>query len=342
MTPASFHFCTYFDHHYLVRGLALIQSLTVHCPAVTIWVLCMDDQTFGVLTRMNLPGVHTISLQEFEQENPDLAAVKPQRTELEYYFTCTPSLPRFVLDRRPEVAVITYLDADLYFYDDPMPLFEEFGAGSIGIVPHRISPALQAAGAKISLYNVAWVTFRRDAAGLACLHWWRERCIEWCYNRKEEGKYGDQGYLDDWPTRFPGVVVLNHLGADLARWNVANYQLAIGDDRKVYVDGQPLIFYHFSGFTQTQSWLYNPRLVNLAKVSRILRRRVYGQYVRALYSLDRQVKVATTSWPLDQEVWHEMRGDKSQPQATLARRLYRQARAIAAGRLLVSIRGTVI
>lgn len=347
MPPDVTHFCTYFDHRYLARGLALIKSLEDHCPQFEIWVLCLDEMTYDTLSRLARPGVHMITLAELEQAYPELVTVKPHRTALEYYFTCTPSLPRFVLARHPAVELITYLDADIYFYHDPTPLFEELGTGSIAIVAHRRPPALQALTVQSGIYNVAWVGFRRDASGLACLHWWHERCIEWCYERSEDGKYGDQKYLDVWPARFDGVVVLNHKGADLARWNVANYQLTEGEDRQVYVDEQPLIFYHFNGFTQTRSWLFNPRFNNRVKSTTILRRRVYGQYVAALVQIDWQMKSAMTTLPLDDNAYHAMHqteasGTPRQQKPSALRRLYRLIRAISTGRLLVSIRGRVL
>ena len=61
-------------------------------------------------------------------------------------------------------------------------------------------------------FNVGMVSFRNDVAGLACLSRWREKCIEWCYDRVEDGKFADQGYLDDWPTEHEGVVVLDMQG----------------------------------------------------------------------------------------------------------------------------------
>lgn len=348
MTPAAFHFCTYFDHRYLVRGLALIQSLEAHCPAFTIWALCLDDETFHILTRLNLPAVRAIHLTKLEDANPELLTIKPQRTPLEYYFTCTPFLPRFVLDRHQDVELITYLDADLYFFSDPAPLFKELGIGSIGIVPQRYPPALQANSAQFGLFNVAWVTFRRDAAGLACLWWWGERCIEWCRLDSEDGKFGDQKYLDDWPTRFPGVVVLNHRGADVARWNVADCSLTEGEDCRIYVDGQQLVFYHFSGLTQVRSWLCNPRFHSSVRPAGILRRQVYGRYLDALDRLERQVRDAAKVAALDDGTWQNMhrptasRNRNSGSQLDQLFRLYRLVIGIVTGRLLICIRGKVM
>ena len=64
----------------------------------------------------------------------------------------------------------------------------------------------------------------------------------------EDGKYGDQKYLDDWPERFDGVVVLQDAGVGLAPWNVRSHRLAMRNER-VFVDGKPLVFYHFHLFS---------------------------------------------------------------------------------------------
>ena len=111
------------------------------------------------------------------------------------------------------------------------------------ITPHRFSPEY-AAQAINGIYNVQFLTFRRDRSGLECLRWWHDRCIEWCYYRLEDGKLGDQKYLDDWPERFDGVHVLEHKGGGLAPWNITQYDVGAIDGR-VIVDEDPLVFFHY-------------------------------------------------------------------------------------------------
>lgn len=67
-------FCTYFDHHYLPRGLALHQSLQAHCPAFELWVLCLSDQCHETLVRLALPGIKLLTLAELEAFEPRLRA----------------------------------------------------------------------------------------------------------------------------------------------------------------------------------------------------------------------------------------------------------------------------
>src|SRR5207237_1146927 len=84
------------------------------------------------------------------------------------------------------------------------PLFEEMQAKSIAIIAHRFSDAFRKWEWN-GIYNVGWVTFRRDDNALSCLRWWREQCIEWCYDRIEDNRFADQKYLDDWPTLLGSV-----------------------------------------------------------------------------------------------------------------------------------------
>jgi hypothetical protein len=275
------YFCTYFDQNYLPRALALYQSLRRHCPDFQLWVLCMDRISHEALTMLELPRVHAIALEDFENADKELFATKQNRTLIEYYFTCSPSLPLFILDNYHDVDLITYLDADLFFFGDPTPVYEELGDRSIGIIGHRFPPSLQQLE-RFGIYNVGWLSFRRTAHSLTCLRWWRERCLEWCFDRYEDGRYADQKYLDDWPERFQGVAVLQHKGANLAPWNLARYTISAHRD-DVLVDEQPLIFFHFHRLRQIGAWIYDPRLTDYKiKASPIVRRRIYAPYIRVL------------------------------------------------------------
>ena len=252
-----FEFCTLFDHRYLARGLALYRSLERHCDDFRLRVLCLDQRTEELLRRIDADRLETISLAELEAHDRDLRTARDTRSRVEYYWTCHPSLCRYVLAREPELQMITGLDADLMFFSSPAPLFAELGGASVLVVPHRWAPehsdceiADTTSQEAWGVYNVAFETFRQDGNGIAALSWWRDRCLEACPALARPGYFGDQKYLDDWPQRFPGVHVLHHLGGGLAPWNVGQYRLERhGPD--IVVDGQPLIFHHYQAL-----WLH--------------------------------------------------------------------------------------
>jgi len=239
------HFCTLFDSNYLLKGVAMLRTLKEHCPQAHVHVLCMDERTQKVLGALDMPYISCISLAALEDEA--LLAAKKSRSVAEYCWTLSPCLPWNVLQNNPHIDFITYVDADLLFYSSVQPLFDEIGDASVAIIEHRFTPRLRHLEVN-GRFCVEWVSFRRDEDGMACLARWRDQCIEWCYYRLEEGRMGDQKYLDEWPQRYPHLHILQHVGAGVAPWNYAQYRFGHDSPGRIMVDGKPLIFYHFHQF----------------------------------------------------------------------------------------------
>lgn len=213
------NFCTYFDSNYLLRGLAMYYSLIKHCPDCYLYIFAFDDKCLKTLLILNLPRVIVISLEKFEDKQ--LLSVKPTRSKAEYCWTCTPSTILYCL-KKFNLESCTYLDADLMFFDSPQILLNELGNDSVLITEHRYHPEHDKTSYS-GKYCVQFMTFKNNSMGLKVLTWWRESCLDWCYARFEDGKFGDQKYLDGWLKRFEGIKVLQNHGGGVAPWNVLNY-----------------------------------------------------------------------------------------------------------------------
>jgi len=241
-----YNFCTLFDSFYLSRGLALYRSLERTGASFHLYIFAFDDRSLRVLRALELRSATVIPLAEFE--DPELLSVKPTRTRAEYCWTSTSSTILYVLEKFG-VSDCTYLDADMMFFMPPDPLFAELGDDSITITEHRYTPRYDKS--KLSgKYCVQFLTVKNDARGLTALRWWRAQCLAWCYDRHEDGKFGDQKYLDDWPQRFDGVHELQHLGGGMAAWNVQQYDVFEENGRvrgREQSTGREfdVIFYHF-------------------------------------------------------------------------------------------------
>ncbi len=228
-----YNYCTLFDKNYLTRGLAMYESMKECSNLFHIYIFAFDDESYQLLIELKLDFATIISLEEFEDEK--LLAIKDSRSAGEYCWTCTPSIIKYSLEKY-QLESCTYLDADLYFFRNPSILIEEMGLKSVLITEHRYTPKYDRSIAS-GIYCVQFMTFKNDTNGMKILNWWREACIDWCYARSEDGKFGDQKYLDDWISRFNGVHVLRHLGGGVAPWNVQQYDLLSNEF--------DLIFYHF-------------------------------------------------------------------------------------------------
>jgi hypothetical protein len=284
-------YCTYFDHRYLAKGLAMIRSLRRHEKDPQIWVLCLSDQAKMILDGLAESGVIAVSLADFEAGDAALAKAKADgRSVVEYYFTITPSLVRYVMDRT-RAAMVTYLDGDLWFLAGPEPIFCEMGEASILIIPHRFAPSqrhLEVHG----IYNVGWNTFRNDERGRACLEWWRDRNNEWCFDwvDEEHGRYCDQRYLDYFPEKFTGVHVLRHHGANVAPWNVGA-SVITKNDGTIYADDDELLFFHFHGIKRlaARQFLTSHRTYR-APLGKIVRDDLYGPYLKELIAIEAEIE----------------------------------------------------
>lgn len=215
------HFVTLFDSFFLPQGLALHRSMMRHLPGFTLWILCVDDAAHAALAQLALPNVRLLQLGQLETDA--LKRVKGSRGKGEYCWTLTPFAPRFVFEADASVARVTYLDADLAFQKDPREIFREFDASGkkVLITDHAYAPENDKSRLS-GQYCVQFMTFARE--GEPVRQWWEERCIEWCYDRHEDGKFGDQKYLDAWPTLFESLVhVLANQSLVLAPWNATRF-----------------------------------------------------------------------------------------------------------------------
>ena len=248
------YFCTLFDSGYLLKGVAMLQSLERYCSDAHVYVMCMDQRSREVLESLKFSFVTCLNLSEVEDEA--LLEVKKERGVAEYCWTLSPCLPLYLLKKYHHIDFLTYLDADLLFFSSVEPIFEEIGGASIAIIEHRFSPRLKDREIN-GRFCVEWVSFRRDEEGLACLSRWREQCIEWCFYRLEDGKMGDQKYLDEWPEIYSRCHIIEHRGAGMAPWNYSQYQFSKDQFDNVLVDDVPLIFYHFHQFQLLSDGTYD-------------------------------------------------------------------------------------
>jgi len=274
-------YCTLIDHNFLARWLALYESISRYGHAFRIWVLCIGVECEAALAKLALPNVELISLTDFEHGQDALLKAKGNREAIGYYYTCKSFLLLYVFKHFTQVDCLSYVDADLYFFGDPAAVFQEISNHSVAITPHRFPEQIKSME-RYGLYNAGWVTFRRDANGLACLEHWRDQCLEWCGDYYDNDRYADQKYLDAWPEQFHGVKILNHPGINAAPWNLGNCRITSGP-HGLEVNGQRLLLFHFSRLKRLTRSIYNPRWEGYhVHSTAFLRRKLYSPYLEHL------------------------------------------------------------
>ncbi len=279
-TPVVKHFCTTFDSRYAAQGLALGLSLQRHDPTAVLWMLCLDQAAENAVRTLGEPNWRAVALSELETADPALLAAKKNRSWIEYIFTLSPCWPRYLLAQHPEIEAITYVDADTAFFSDPGAVLAELSVGDVLVTAHRFPQWLRHLEER-GRFNVGVECFRNNTNGRACLDDWRERCLAWCHDRVEPGRYADQKYLDTWPTAFSGVVECAHPGVNLAPWNWVNHEYAFDGDT-VLVDGRPLVVYHFARFKWDGGRWADSGQLEYGVMPLVLRSWIYGYYAELL------------------------------------------------------------
>ena len=232
------NYCTLFDSNYLHKGLALYTSLTSLNENFHLYVLAFDDKCYTELNSLNLVNLTAISLSEFETQ--ELKEVKPTRNRAEYCWTCGPSvIYHFITNYH--LNHCTYLDADMMFYSSTKPIYNEIGDNSIAITEHFTEDHIE------GRFCVQFVYFKNDENGIQALIWWKNKCIEWCYAKYEDGKFGDQKYLDYFPSLFKKVHVIKHRGAGVAPWNTMLYTFSEFGKLEYNKQLIDIIFFHYHG-----------------------------------------------------------------------------------------------
>lgn len=233
------NFCTLFDSNYASKGIALYLSLEQQTDYFVLYVMGMDRKCQEILNAIGFK--HMIVECIDDVDSPELAEAKSNRSRAEFCWTCGSFFTDYFLHKY-NLPDITYLDSDLMFFSSPQVVFDELGGkkASVGLASHFMKYPL------FGKYCVQYVYFKNDKDGSDCLRWWRDECLKWCYSRVEDGKYGDQKYLDYFADKFNHVCEIENRGVGVAYWNMNDNSYK---DGYTYYKGQkwPTVFFHYSG-----------------------------------------------------------------------------------------------
>lgn len=247
------NFCTLFDHNYLSRGLILYESLKKHCSeAFNLYILAFDDTAYNWLKEKKYENIIVQSLADIKSAYPVLERLEQERTRTEFSWTLSSFSIQFFI-KKFNLDSITYIDSDVCFYNDPQIILNEIKEESVIITPHNYTPKYDQT-AKSGRYCVQFMYFKNNVDGNKVLEWWCNECEKCCSGKAIDGKFGDQKYLDDWLSRFPGIVhETQSLGYGIAPWNVQQAHYEIDEKNCIQLVNNvtgvklPVLFYHFHG-----------------------------------------------------------------------------------------------
>lgn len=155
---------------------------------------------------------------------------------------------------------VVYFDPDIKVYREIEPVFAAMDAGAQAVfTPHLTQPAETGVQPdditimRAGIYNMGFAAFRRDEEVEKVLRWWARRLRYQCINAQSEGIFVDQKFIDLVPGFLSNVAILRNTTLNAAYWNLFQRHLENADDGDWTMDGDPLIFFHFSGYDPRNS-----------------------------------------------------------------------------------------
>lgn len=243
--------CTVITKNYLSLARTLQESLCKYNPGSTLYVL-LADRVDGYFD----PGKESFQWI-FLEDLPEPSWIRKTSfyyTQLEFCNVVRGYLHEYMFKETSHEQWL-YLDPDIWVLDSLEPIAKQLEEAAILLSPHRTEPAasgdvrfLELPVLQTGLYNSGFLGIRRSEESQRFIRWFKDRLILHCFHDKAAGQFVDQTWLNLVPLYFRGVSFLNNLGANLGHWNLFERNFARNGDGKVSVNGQPLLFLHFSGW----------------------------------------------------------------------------------------------
>ena len=242
------HICTIIAKNYVASARVLARSLAETNPDAKLWTLVIDD-----FSRHIEP-----SQEPFEILTPAQVGCEPflqmalRYSVLELSTAVKPWLLRYLMGLTD--GPVTYLDPDIKVYGSLEPLDVLARERGVVLTPHNSQPIPQD-GRRPSqvdimiagIYNLGYVSLTPRPEVDRLLDWWADRLRRDCRVDPIWGYFVDQRWFDLAPGFLTDLAILREPQYNLAYWNLHERRLE-RRGASFLVNGQPLAFFHFSGF----------------------------------------------------------------------------------------------
>ena len=156
----------------------------------------------------------------------------------------------------PDCTTVLYFDPDMVLFSRVDDILATLETSNLALTPHQTKPdeTLEAildnevASLKHGIFNLGFIGVRNTAEGRRFADWWAQRTQYFCRAEIANGLFTDQKWINFAPVFFDGVAILKSPRHNVATWNLTTRRMSGDRAAGFTVDGEPLGFYHFTGF----------------------------------------------------------------------------------------------
>ena len=239
--------------NYVGKVRTLCRSLRRYFPEARVHWLIADLRNEDLVRSLDAGEVDEITFAE------DLDLSSPtwlfQHDLIELSTAIKPHFARSLLER-PDADLVLYFDPDIVLFSQLDDVKKTLSESSLVLTPHLLKPEIEPdavrdhelCSLRHGVFNLGFFGVRNCQEGRAFLNWWNDRCQEFCWGDWQTGVFTDQKWINFAPAFFPNTSILRSPRHNVAPWNI-NQRVVEGTfDEGFTVDGEPLGFYHFTGF----------------------------------------------------------------------------------------------
>ena len=233
------------NYTHVVR--TLMDSIEEHYPEADRVVALCDQQDSFDYSRDNFS---ILSVGELDNI-PEIEKFLFRYTILELNTAIKPYVIEKLFQRGYDK--VFYIDPDIKVYSDLSVMTDLLDEHQVLLTPHLTGLlADEKAPSELDIlrsgtYNLGYIGLRNTENTKALVKWWQSKLYLDCVVDLNRGLFVDQKWMDMVPGLFDGVYVQRHEGWNVAYWNLAHRDVTRTADG-YEVNGQKLVFFHFSGF----------------------------------------------------------------------------------------------
>jgi hypothetical protein len=238
--------------NYLPKVRMLCRSIRQHHPEAVIHLALADERPQWLRTE---DEPFDSILDPGALDIPDFRAWSFTHSIVELSTAIKPFALKRLLDL-PDCGSVLYFDPDMVLFSRVDDILAALERGNLALTPHQTRPERtldaiidnEVASLKHGIFNLGFIGVRNTAEGRRFADWWAERTYHLCRAEVENGLFTDQKWLNFAPVFFDGVAIVKSSRHNVATWNLTTRRMTGSLDTGFQVDGEPLGFYHFTGF----------------------------------------------------------------------------------------------
>jgi hypothetical protein len=238
--------------NYIPKVRVLVQSIRRWHPDWVIHLALADEAPTGVdLSSEPFYKIHPASTLDI----PSFRGWAFCHNLIELSTAIKPFLLKKLLDR-DDCAGVIYLDPDTVIFSRLEEVESALQNYNILLTPHQTVPETgltavidnEICSLRHGIYNLGFIAVRPTTIGKAFAAWWSERTYYFCRAEIRNGLFTDQKWIDLVPAFFENICILRSPRLNVAPWNLTTRNVTGLPPETLYVDGDRLGFYHFTGF----------------------------------------------------------------------------------------------